>query len=85
MIKSILGIDPVAIGAALLALIAMIGGIFFRGVKAGKDSQKAKLAKAQLKSAEDQLEMHRDADEIERQNAALADERAREKAKRIIQ
>lgn len=53
MIKSILGIDPVAIGAALLALIAMIGGIFFRGVKAGKDSQLAKEGKANAKALDD--------------------------------
>ena len=53
MIKSILGIDPVAIGAALLALIAMIGGIFFRGVKAGKDSQLAKEGKAHEKTIDD--------------------------------
>lgn len=62
MIKSILGIDPVAIGAALLAIIAMIGGIFFRGVKAGKDSQLAKQGKAHEKTIDD----------IARANAAAA-------------
>lgn len=48
MIKSILGIDPVAIGAALLALITMIGGIFLRrdGKNAERQAQQKREAKA---------------------------------------
>lgn len=66
MIKSILGIDPVAIGAALLALIAMIGGIFFRGVKAGKDSQLAKEGKAHAKALDDIARANRARSDAER-------------------
>lgn len=70
MIKSILGIDPVAIGAALLAFIAMVGGIFLRGAKAGKDSQLAKDAEAAKK-----------ADAIANKNAALSDAEVRRRLK----
>lgn len=70
MIQTILGINPAAIGAAIIAAIVFAGGIFMRGIKAGRDSEIAKDASAaqQAKS-------------IESDNMRLSDEQVKQRLK----
>lgn len=59
MIQSILGINPNALGAGILAVIVGIVAIFFRGAKAGSDSQKAKEGKANAQAIKDIADANR--------------------------
>ena len=63
----------VAMGAVILACL-------WAARKSGADDQSRKQIKANLDAALDQLEMHREADQIERDNAALNEAEARRKA-----
>jgi len=53
MIETLLGINPAAIGAIIIAAISAVMAIFFRGIKAGKDSQLAKEGKAHAQTIKD--------------------------------
>jgi outer membrane murein-binding lipoprotein Lpp len=68
----------VALGAAVLAAL-------WAARKSGEHKNEAKHDKAKFESAMDQLEMHREADNIERDNAALTEAEARRKAGRVVQ
>jgi hypothetical protein len=68
----------VALGVAVLAAL-------WAARNSGRDYEMRKHDKAKFENAMDQLEMHRDADEIERVNGALTDAEARRKAGRIVQ
>jgi len=62
MIETLFGINPAAIGAIIVAVISAVMALFFRAIKAGADSEKAKDAKAAL-----------DAKRIADNNASLSD------------
>lgn len=73
--------------SALLGILKPLFSPFAAYLKGRSDAKKAeslKRVQANLDAAIDQLEMHREADAIERANTALADEEARRKAGRII-
>ena len=76
--------NPTALLAALGALITLVAGAFFKSHSNGVKSERFKSIKANLDSKIDQLEMHREATAIERDNAALSDAEARAKAKRVL-
>ena len=71
-----------------LALIVFTGGAIFiawrAAVKASTDAESLKHSKAAIDAKVDELEMHREATQIERDNAALSDAAARAKAKRVV-
>ena len=70
--------------AGLAAALAIIIAAFFKGRSNGVKAESLKRVKADLDSKIDQLEMHREATHIERNNAALSEAEARLKAKRVI-
>lgn len=74
--------------AVSLALIVTILGLLFAAwravLKAGADGESIKRVKANLDAKVDELEMNREATNIERANAALSDIEARAKAKRVV-
>jgi hypothetical protein len=77
--------------AALIAqfmpyALAAIGGFaVFLGVRrSGANAAWRKIEKARMRGLEDRLEMNREADARERDNAAMADAVARKKATRVI-
>lgn len=63
----------IAAGFGVLALI-------FQQRRAGAKSERAKQAKRDRAAVNEQLEMHREATQAERDAAALADDRARQEA-----
>lgn len=71
-----------------LALIAIILGFLFAAwravVRVGRNAESLKHVKAEVDAKIDELEMHREATDIERLNTALSDADARAKAKRRI-
>lgn len=83
ILLSFLGGPNTLIGG-LLALIVAVGAAFFKGRSTARKEAIAERLAGQVKSQKEQLEMHREADRIERENIALADAKAREKAKRVV-
>lgn len=71
-----------------LALILLVGWLLtvaWRAVtQAGANAESLKQSKAVIDAKVDELEMHREATEIERDNVALSDAEARAKAKRVV-
>lgn len=80
MIDALLSLVPggglTAAGGALVALLLAAWRIF----AAGKAVERGKTAQRDLKAANDQLEMHREAGAVEREARNLSDEEARRKA-----
>lgn len=74
--------------AVSLGLIVIIFGFLFSAwravLKAGADGESLKRVQANVNAKDEQLEMHREATKIERDNAALSDTEARAKAKRVV-
>lgn len=65
-----------AAGGALAVLAAAL----WRAVTLGRSIERARTAKRDLEAKEEELEMHRDATEIERRSRDLTDEDARKEA-----
>lgn len=65
-----------AAGGALAVLAAAL----WRAVTLGRSIERARTAMRDLEAKEEELEMHRDATEIERRSRDLADEDARKEA-----
>ncbi|PBC09208.1 hypothetical protein [Mesorhizobium sp. WSM3859] len=60
-------------------LIGALGWGFHQRL-AGAKAERNKQAAGKLAAAEDRLEMHREATDVERQNAGMTDEQARKEA-----
>ena len=66
LIGSLFAGGPQSLFAGLFAAVIAAGVMFFKGRAAGRDSERAKHDRAKVDALEDQLEMHREADAIER-------------------
>jgi hypothetical protein len=87
MMEALLGLltgGPSTIFAGLAAALAAAVGIYVKGRSDAKKAESLRRVKAGLDAAVEQLEMHREADEILRTNVALSDAEARAKAKRDV-
>lgn len=67
-----------AAGGGLVAVLLAL----WRAFAAGKAAERGRQSKRDLKAAEDRLEMHREASEIERRARDLTDDQARQEAER---
>lgn len=67
-----------ALGGGLIAVVIA----WLRGRMTGARAERDRRAARDLKTAEDRLEMHREATEEERRAAAMTDEEAKEEARR---
>lgn len=66
--------------AAIGAVFGALATAYFKGRGEGAAKEKAKAAEREIAARDEQLEMHREATEAEREAAALSDEQARKEA-----
>jgi hypothetical protein len=83
LITTLLGGPGTLLGGAAVFIVGALA-LLFKGISIGKNRESQKQVKARLDAVNDQLEMVREADRIERLNAALIDQAARDKAGRKV-
>jgi thiamine biosynthesis lipoprotein ApbE len=83
LIATLLGGPGTLLGGAAVFIVGALA-LLFKGIAIGKNRESQKQVKARLDAVNDQMEMGREADRIERLNAALADQAARDKAGRKV-
>lgn len=82
MMEALLSLLPGGWLTAAGGVLAVFAAAIWRAVTLGRSIERAKTTKRELEAKEEQLEMHREASDVERQARDLTHEEARREAQR---